>query len=245
MDYPHTPPYSGPDTPESIKPGMDATDLNIATPNSMSSTSSKSATHAQTFRIPKDLTQAAVDADPQLQRFQRDLLILTSMNENETLHWRPSWFNQEPFSKNFWTLHNPPNIVTERISHTYRGRQCFTRRMRKTDDAPPLYIKTWDHWGRYCDKYGVPHDFLSEEQIELMRLGLPRDAEGYICGKHSPNIHCTHIIVVINISSSTNTPALPRTPTNRPRPLHTRPINLRHPLTQEVPPHQPRRQHPF
>ena len=34
--------------------------------------------------------------------------------------------------------------------------------------------------------YGIPYDFLSEEQIELMRLGLPRANGGKICGKLSP-----------------------------------------------------------
>ena len=137
--------------------------------------------YPSTLTIPKGLTQKIVDATPRLKRLQQDLLILTSFNENETLHWRPSWFKQEPFSESFWTLHNPPNVVTERVPSGTRGRDCFTRRMRCGSSQPP-FIKTWDHWRHYCNLYGVPYDFLCEEQVELMRLGLPRDEAGSVCG---------------------------------------------------------------
>ncbi|KAH7402691.1 hypothetical protein BKA66DRAFT_390198, partial [Pyrenochaeta sp. MPI-SDFR-AT-0127] len=114
-------------------------------------------------------------------RLQQDLLVLTSFNENETLHWRPSWFKQGPFSEKFWTLQNPPNVVTERMPQLNKGRNYYTRRMRRNDDLPPTYIKSWDHWRWYCGVYGIPDDFLCEEQIRLMSLGLPRDQSGSLC----------------------------------------------------------------
>ena len=183
MESHETLPYTGPNTPDATTSDVDATGVSLATPTSISSASLEVTQQAHTLHIPTDLTQATVHVDPELKRFQQDLLILTSINENETIHWRPSWFNQQPFSETFWTLHNPPNVVTERIPRMNRGRQYYTRRMRRADDLPPLYIKTWDHWRRYCDMYGIPHDFLSEVQIELIRLGLPRDREDSICGK--------------------------------------------------------------
>lgn len=134
----------------------------------------------RTVHSQRNLTRAIVDADPQLKDLQHDLLILTSFNENETLHWRPSWFKQEDFSERFWTLHNPPNVVTERIPQISRGRQYYMRRMRRTEDVPPAYIKSWDHWRWYCDMYGVPHDFLCEGHIKLISLGLPQDENGLL-----------------------------------------------------------------
>ncbi|KAJ4374198.1 hypothetical protein N0V83_002939 [Neocucurbitaria cava] len=181
MDYHDTPPYSGSSTPKPAILNLRATGLNLATPAGLSPASEAYSQQSRTSNISTSLTQAAVDADPQLKRFQQDLLILTSINENETIHWRPWWFEQGRFSERFWTLQNPPNVVTERIPGVYRGRQYYARRMRQEDDPPPLYVKTWDHWRRYCDMYGIPHDFLCEGQIELMRLGLPRDQQGDIC----------------------------------------------------------------
>ena len=190
MEYHDTPPCSNPDTPDATTSNVDATEVSLATPTSISATSLELTSEAHKFHIPATLTQAAVDADPQLKRFQQDLLMLTSINENEIIHWRPSWFNQEPFSKKFWTLQNPPSVVTERIPHKYKGRQYYTRRTRQAEDPPPLFIKTWDHWRTYCDMYGLPYEFLSEGQIELMRLGLPRDEQGNICGKSSSIFLC-------------------------------------------------------
>ncbi|KAF1841672.1 uncharacterized protein K460DRAFT_409130 [Cucurbitaria berberidis CBS 394.84] len=186
MEYRDTSPYSEPYTPGPTTPNFDATADNIATPVSINSGSFISAPYTHTFHIPTNLTQVAVDADQQLKRFQQDLLVLTCMNENESLHWRPSWFKKKPISEKFWTLHNPPNVVTERIPHKSGGRQYFTRRMREADDSPPFYIQSWDHWERHCARYGIPQDFLSEQQIELMRLGLPRDEGGKIC---APPVH--------------------------------------------------------
>ncbi|CAO2657304.1 Nn.00g034300.m01.CDS01 [Neocucurbitaria sp. VM-36] len=181
MEYHDTPPCSDSDTPDAATLNVNVTEVSLATPTSISSRSLELTSEAYRIRIPANLTQAAVDVDYQLKRIQQDLLILTSINENETIHWRPSWFNQEPFSNKFWTLQNPPNVITERIPHKYRGRQYYTRRMRQADDPPPLYIKTWHHWRRYCDMYGLPQEFLSEGQIELMRLGLLRNEQGNIC----------------------------------------------------------------
>lgn len=140
------------------------------------------ATAYMTLDIPDHLTPALVDANPQLKRNQQDLLNLAGINENESLQWRPSWFKQEPFSIRFWTIQNPPNVVTERIPCIDKGRQYFARRMRQAGDPPPIYIKNWDHWKDYCELYGVPNDFFSEQQINLLRLGLPRDGRGLLCG---------------------------------------------------------------
>ncbi|PSN63217.1 hypothetical protein BS50DRAFT_500528 [Corynespora cassiicola Philippines] len=124
------------------------------------------------------LTQEMVNADPTLKRFQQDLLVLTSFSDNTTLHWRPAWFTQGPYASQFWTLHNPPNVITERLPYTNLSRATMTRRMRTEADGSPLFIKTWEQWGHYCELYGVPADFLCEEQVQLMRLGLCRDAGG-------------------------------------------------------------------
>jgi hypothetical protein len=179
-DYRDTPPYSDPLTPDigPMDAGVESDTYQYATPNSI--TSDVIRTKPQ---IPANLTQNMVDADPELKRFQQDLLILTSFNDNETLHWRPHWFKQEPYSKQFWTLYNPPNVMTERLpSNNPTKRLVYTRRMRRAEDDPPFYIKTWDQWYRVCDLRGVPRDFLCKEQVELMRLGLPRNGEGNLCG---------------------------------------------------------------
>jgi hypothetical protein len=179
-DYRDTPPYSGPQTPD-IGPndaGVESDTYQYTTATSIASDAIPSKP-----QIPANLTQDMVDADPELKRFQQDLLILTSFNDNETLHWRPSWFKQEPYSKHFWTLYNPPNVVTEHLpDNKPRKRLVYTRRMRRAEDDPPSYIKTWDQWYHVCDLRGVPHDFLCKEQVELMRLGLSRDGSGKLCG---------------------------------------------------------------
>jgi hypothetical protein len=186
-DFPDTLPQSGLHTPN-LPPVNDATN-DYATPTSLKPMPSQ-----QIPRRPiilKDLSQHDVDADPQLKRFQQDLLILTSFNESDTLHWRPLWFRQDPFSAEFWSLYNPPNVVTELLPRQPRTRLVYTRRMRRNGDPPPMYIKTWKHWYNVCDQRGVPHDFLCVDQVELMRLGLPRDENDNICGKsiHSfPNL---------------------------------------------------------
>jgi len=183
-----TPPCSGPSTPEPSMPGPEKAAVDIATPNSLASTSPQPTDRVQghSFSIPPNLTQTLVEKDAQLNRRQQDLLILASLNDNSTLHWRPSWFQQHPFNQKFWTLHNPPNIVTEKIPNTkYAAKEYYTRRMRRPDDQEPLYIKSWDHWKRYCDMYGVPCDFFCQEQIALMRLGLPRNVKGELIRKHA------------------------------------------------------------
>lgn len=190
MNSRDTPPYSGPTTPDIISPdsspcGECGEVVSIATPTSITSTPRLTSLLVPTVHIPKDLTQAQVSANPQLKRCQQDLLILTSFNENESLHWRPSWFAQELNSKHFWTLHNPPNVVTERMPYSGKGRAYFTRRLRTAGDAGPYFIKSWAHWAEYCTMYGVPSDFLCEVQIELLRLGLLRDATKAPCGNFS------------------------------------------------------------
>jgi hypothetical protein len=177
-----TPPCSEPKTP----PQSDGQVYDYATPTSIVSASpSTTSTSRRTPTIPANLTQAIVDSDPELKRFQQDLLILTSFNETSTLHWRPSWFDQDPHSKSFWTLYNPPNVVTELLPRAERGRMVYTRRLRRKEDGDgaPRYMKSWEQWNRYCDLRGVPRDFLCGAQIELMRLGSSRDGEGAVCGE--------------------------------------------------------------
>ncbi|ORY11555.1 hypothetical protein BCR34DRAFT_624800 [Clohesyomyces aquaticus] len=128
--------------------------------------------------IPPDLTQGLVSSSPQLSRFQKDLLILTSFPENSSLHRRPSWLQQAPRAKKYWTLQTPPNVVSEYLPHDHLRDAIMTRRMRQVGDPPPRFIKSWEHWKTYCGIYGIPEDFLCEEQVALMRLGLPRDREG-------------------------------------------------------------------
>ena len=172
-----------PSTSDPMNSGANEIVVDIPTPPSIKFPQIEVPNRPPTFSIPKDLTQEMVDVNPQLKRLQQDLLILTSFNENETLHWRPSWFKQESFSERFWTLQNPPNVITERIPHVKKGWDYYTRRMRRYEDSPPTYIKNWDHWRQYCDLYGVPYDYLCEEQVKLMRMGLPRDNNGSLCGK--------------------------------------------------------------
>ncbi|KAF2476182.1 uncharacterized protein BDR25DRAFT_309618 [Lindgomyces ingoldianus] len=128
--------------------------------------------------IPPNLTPAFVNSNAQLKRLQNDLLILTSFPDNSTLRWRPSWFLQDDFAQKYWTIHNPPNVVTEYLPHDKLRQAVMTRRMRRDDDPPPRFIKNLEHWKRYCEMYGIPEDFLCEAQIQLMRLGLPTNKNG-------------------------------------------------------------------
>jgi hypothetical protein len=117
-------------------------------------------------------------------RLQLDLLLLTSFPDNSTLYWRPPWFAQLPPPLFHWTLHNPPNVVTERLPQTSaHSRHVYTRRMRRAGDPEPAYIKTWAHWRHVCALYEVPEDFLCEAQVALMRAGLKRDECGTVCGE--------------------------------------------------------------
>lgn len=127
--------------------------------------------------------QTEIDADPNIKRLQQDLLILTSFNDNSTLYWRPAWFTQGSFLGNMWTFHNPPDVVTEQLPNDHRGIQLFTRRIRRANDPLPQYVKSWSHWRRYCDLYGIPHDFLSKEQVHLTRMGLVRSSDGLLRSK--------------------------------------------------------------
>ena len=133
--------------------------------------------------LPHGLTQDSVNLHPMLKRFQQDLLVLTSFNDNSTLTWRPTWFPYNLRSQRFWTLHNPPNVVTEQLPMSPMESPVYTRRMRRADDPPPEFIKTWAHWKYYCTLYNIPADFLSEEMVSLMRLGLERTETGDLCGK--------------------------------------------------------------
>ncbi|KAF2632696.1 hypothetical protein BU25DRAFT_470593 [Macroventuria anomochaeta] len=184
-----TPPYTGPATPSPEPPHSASPGVQLATPIM--------------------LTQTEVDPNPTVKRFQQDLLILTGFNDNSILHWRPVWFSQNSSTSGMWTLHNPPNIVTERLPNNCKEAQLFTRRMRQIRDPPPQYIKSWDHWKRYCDLCGAPHNFLCEKHVWLMRMGLPRSPDGFLCtppqyplypepscpGRYviAPSIYSTHL----------------------------------------------------
>ena len=200
-----TPPYSAPSTPIMRKGALPL----VSTPKSTSSV-----TFTPTLNIPENLTHELIEKVPELKRWQEDLLILTSFNDNSTLHWRPSWFAQSGCSTGFWTLHNPPGVVTEFLPMKELGRPVTTRRIRRYGDVPAPYIKSWDHWYRYCEMYRVPVDFLCEEQIRLMRLGLSKAG--------SVELHGTSFLSLFILSCSlippyraTSPPALPRAPASR------------------------------
>jgi len=189
--------------------------------------------------VSKDLTQAQVETNSQLRRLQKDLLILTGLNENETIHWRPSWFEQGEHAQTFWTLYNPPNVVTESLPQFFRGRRYFTRRMRSEGDPPALFIQSWDAWNRYRALRGIPREFLSEEQITLMRLGLPRNAAGQLCRMRSPQPRASRDReVYTDQPSSAISSALPGASASGLGSLPSAPFDLPHPSTTQVPLHQ-------
>jgi hypothetical protein len=181
MDFPHNSHYEFSPHSLSLMP-VDSTTSSYTSSSCMSSATPEHPSKPTT--IPMNFTQDIVNASPDLKRFQQDLLILTSFNDNSSLHWRPSWFPQDVYAKTFWTLHNPPDVVTELLPHAPRGRLVYSRRMRIPSDPLPIHIKTTEHWNHVCDLQGVPRDYLCERHIELMRLGLPRDAQGRLTGAH-------------------------------------------------------------
>ena len=205
-----TPPYSAPNTPIMGKGALPL----VSTPKS-----TFSATFGPTLNIPENLTQELVETMPELKRWQEDLLILTGFSDNSTLHWRPSWFAQSEYATGFWTLHNPPGVVTELLAMKELGRSVMTRSMRQCGDAPAPYIKSWDHWYRYCEMYGVPFDFLCEEQITLMRLGLLKAGSVILHGTFFLSLLLSSISL-ISPHRTTSTLALPRAPAPRSWPLH-------------------------
>lgn len=149
--------------------------------------SSPTPTPTPSTHHPPRSAQTALTAATAPARLQQDLLLLTSFNDNTSLHWRPAWFppNPNPGPNGTWTLHNPPNVVTERLptNQAQHGTQVYTRRMRREGDPGPIFIKDWAAWERYCEVYGVPKDFLCEGQVGIMREGLGRDEGGSICGE--------------------------------------------------------------
>ncbi|KAF2709522.1 hypothetical protein K504DRAFT_476808 [Pleomassaria siparia CBS 279.74] len=171
MNYRRTPPYSASSTPEPV-----AARSPPSPPRSLAGSSLTSS-----LQIPTNLEQDVIDSDPELKRHQQDLLLLTGFSDNTTLHWRPSWFdNADEFANRLWTLHNPPNVVTEFLPRQPRSRPVATRRMRRVDDPPALFIKSWEHWYRYCEMYGIPGDFLCAEQVAFMRSGLRTSGDGSV-----------------------------------------------------------------
>jgi hypothetical protein len=224
-----TPPHYGPTTPPRTSGKSTIDDFQLATPTSMKWESPKPNSPNSDAHFAALHTQKDIDANPALKRLQQDLLILTSFNDNTSLHWRPAWFNNERTPGTIWTLHNPPNVVTELLSNDCKGIQLYTRRMRRRSDPPPQYIKDRYHWVRYCDMYGIPHDFLSQEQVRLMRMGLPRDADGYprsrCCERPLISRQLTHL-------SATAVPAVSRAFTSKP--LHTRTIRVQHSSASQI-----------
>jgi hypothetical protein len=80
-------------------------------------------------------------------------------------------------------INNTPNVVTEILPHAEFGMVVYTRRMRGPGDPEPVYIKSWEDWNRVCVGYAVcRQESLSEGQMALMRLGLPGDGKGEVCG---------------------------------------------------------------
>jgi hypothetical protein len=183
MKPPTTPPYSD----SGCSDRCDAANFQVQAPISPAPSSPekpRSRTRISGFYIPVDLTQAAVEASSQLKRLQQDLLVLTSFADNSSLTWRPSWFLPPTYPSVHWTLHNPPDVVTEELPRDRsNGRQIMTRRMRQEGDREPLWMTTQLQWESYCDMYGVPYDFLCEDMIRLLRLGLPRHSNGQLCRK--------------------------------------------------------------
>lgn len=121
--------------------------------------------------IPHNVTVEDVLKDGRLEMVMHDLLVLTSFKDSSTLRWRPKWFAQAPFAGRYWTLHNPPNAVTEALAKE-GVKNIFTRRERSVSDGEPPFIKNWEQWKRYCSLYGIPEDFLCDRQLGLLRLGL-------------------------------------------------------------------------
>ncbi|KAH7126940.1 hypothetical protein B0J11DRAFT_432719 [Dendryphion nanum] len=163
-----------PDTPSDTH-GTDKFSI-LSDPQSphSSSISSKSASP----QIPDHLTQEMVNNTSTLKRLQTDLLVLTGFVDNSTLHWRPTWFPTLSHSPKFWTLHNPPNVITEPLPHYPLSSPMYTRRLRRPTDPPPRFITDWNHWKDYCTLHNIPPDFLNATMIKLLRLGLLYSASG-------------------------------------------------------------------
>jgi hypothetical protein len=178
IDGYRTPPQDRLTTPPRSSAKNTVNKSQLETPTSVKWESPKPRPPVRDVLFAASRMQKEVDSSPAVKRLQQDLLILTGFNDNSSLHWRPAWFDEGRFEGSMWTLHNPPNVVTEPLPNNRKGMQLYTRRMRRGSDLLPQYIKSWDHWARYCDIYGIPHDFLSEEQVRLMRTGLPRAADG-------------------------------------------------------------------
>ena len=192
MAPPATPPPSDPGSDDSHTPDI-VTSSRQFPPSPLSSSSSTPCAspypHPPTFHIPRTLTQETVNATPHLKRLQQDLLLLTSFPDNTTLSWRPSWFAAPSFQYTYWTLHNPPHVITEALPRRdgtgYSN--VMTRRLRQRHDEGARWMRTKEDWERYCDLYGVPYDFLNEDQLRLMRMGLPI-REGTHCGMYMPEV---------------------------------------------------------
>jgi hypothetical protein len=212
-----TPP---PSTPDSL-----VSSFQLETPVSLNCRSPKSIWAADDAHCPPRLTHEEIDTNPKLKRLQQDLLILTGFDENSTLHWKPAWFTDISSNKKMWTLHNPPNVVTERLPYTCGGVQMFTRRMRTTCDPPAQYIVSWDHWMRYCNLYGIPYNFLCGEQVQLMRMGLSRSPNGSLCSEFL-GLKTYLLLLVLTVFSTTAIPTVPRA--LQPRSLSPHGISLHH-----------------
>ncbi|KAG9187657.1 hypothetical protein G6011_05528 [Alternaria panax] len=138
------PPYSELNTPEpQVASGSPAAIADsFVTPTSPASVSLDPTPQTSRVEASKDVTHNHVEADLQFKRRQQDLLVLTDLNDNSTLHWRPSWFKWDPFNKICWTLHNSPNVVIEKLPSTVpRSKDYYTRRIWHNGDRLTIYIK--------------------------------------------------------------------------------------------------------
>jgi hypothetical protein len=147
------PPLSGSNTPEPQVPkaSPDEAAINLATSTSPKSLPPKPRPQTSTTLAPKDRTRDDLEANSQLKRLQQNLLALTNLNDDLSLHWHPPWCQQDDFNKTFWMLRNPPNVVTERLPNTIpQSKDHYTRCIRQDGDRPPLYVRTWDQWDWYC-----------------------------------------------------------------------------------------------
>lgn len=104
----------------------------LTTPISLKWESLKSDTLIPKDKVVTSRTQKDADSNWSAKRLQQDVLILTSFNDKPSLYLRPAWFKEEYTSGRMWTLHNPPNVVTQLLPNAFGVMQMYTRCMRRT-----------------------------------------------------------------------------------------------------------------
>ncbi|KAJ4989788.1 hypothetical protein SVAN01_04625 [Stagonosporopsis vannaccii] len=152
-------------------------DAHLTTPTSLSKKPTPTTSTLPSTPLGRERRPTA--AAPTPEQLKHDLLLLTAFPDNTTLHFRPAWFpplppphppqSATPTSiPPLWTLHNPPNVVTERLPACSGGIQLFTRRMRRPSDPAAVYIRDWQAWARYCEGSGVPLCWLGEGHVGML-----------------------------------------------------------------------------